>query len=56
MLQVADGPTIEVHTQIEVPRAVIEVPYLNLGMMYDSSYLDSGMVLNHLAGNGGAAY
>jgi hypothetical protein len=46
----ADGPTIE------VPHTLIEVPYLNLGMTDDSSYLDSGTAFNHLAGNGGAAY
>jgi hypothetical protein len=38
--QVAYGPTIEVRTQIEVPRTLIEVLYLNLGMMDDSLYLD----------------
>jgi hypothetical protein len=35
---VTDGPTIEVLTQIEVPRTLIEVPYLNLGTTDDSSY------------------
>jgi hypothetical protein len=49
---------VHVRTQIEVPRTLIEVPYLNLGMTDDSSYLaglDSGTALNHLAGNGDAA-